>query len=129
MGKLTLRGFRTVHGKQMLARIAEQANPGRSSLLHCKAFLSGTFKQAKRLGILDGINPIMDVSIPHVAEADEDTYAYSLWEIKTILAQLGERARTIILTAALTGLRKSELRGLIWDSRRKAIERNAKLLE
>ena len=56
MGKLTLRGFRTVHGEQMLAHIAAQANLGRSSLRHCKAFLSGSFKQAKRLGILDGLN-------------------------------------------------------------------------
>jgi hypothetical protein len=88
MGKLTLRGFRTVHGEQMLAKIAEQANLGRSSLRHCKAFLSGAFKQAKRLGILDGINPIMDVSIPRVPEAEEDTYAYSLTEIKAMLAML-----------------------------------------
>jgi len=115
MGKLTLRTFRTVHGEQMLAKIAEQANLGRSSLRHCKAFLSGAFKQAKRLGILDGINPVMDVSIPRVPEPEEDTYAYNLNEIKAMLAQLGEPAWTIILTAALTGLCKSELRGLAWE--------------
>jgi integrase len=114
MGKLTLRGFRTVHGEQMLTQIAAQAKLGRSSLRHCKALLSGTFKQAKRLGILDGINPIMDVSIPRVPEPEEDTYAYSLSEIKAMLAPLGEPARTVVLCAALTGLRKSELRGLTW---------------
>jgi integrase len=116
MGKLTLRGFRTVHGEQMLAQIAAQAKLGRSSLRHIKAFLSGAFKQAKRLGILDGINPVMDVSIPRVPEAEEDTYAYSLSEIKTMLAVLAEPARTVVLTAALTGLRKSELRGLTWEN-------------
>ena len=116
MGKLTLRGFRTVHGEQMLAQIAAQAKLGRSSLRHCKAFLSGSFKQAKRLGILDGLNPIMDVSIPRVPEAEEDTYAYNLPEIKAMLAVLEEPTRTVVLTAALTGLRKSELRGLTWDS-------------
>jgi integrase len=115
MGKLTLRGFRTVHGEQMLSQIAAQARLGRSSLRHCKAFLSGCFKQAKRLGILDGINPVMDVSIPRVPEAEEDTYAYNLSEIKAMLAQLGEPAWTVILTAALTGLCKSELRGLAWE--------------
>lgn len=57
MGNLTLRDFRTVHGEQMLQKIAEQAEIGRSSLKRCKAFLSGSFKQAKRLGILDGSNP------------------------------------------------------------------------
>ena len=116
MGKLTLRDFRTVHGERMLAQIAAQAKLGRSSLRHCKAFLSGAFKQAKRLGILDGVNPMMDVSIPRVPEAAEDTYAYSLSEIKAMLAMLEEPARTVVLTAALTGLRKSELRGLTWDS-------------
>jgi integrase len=114
MGKRTLRDFRTVHGEQMLAQIAAQAKLGRSSLRHCKAFLSGAFKQAKRLGILDGLNPIQDVSIPRVPEAEEDTYAYSLAEIKTMLGKLAEPARTVVLTAAFTGLRKSELRGLTW---------------
>jgi integrase len=116
MGKLTLRGFRTVHGEQMLAQIAAKAGLGRSSLRHCKAFLSGAFKQAKRLGILDGINPIMDVSIPRVPEPEEDTYAYNLSEIRAMLAMLEEPARTVVLCAALTGLRKSEIRGLAWDS-------------
>ena len=113
--KLTLRDFRTVHGEKMLAQIAEQTKLGRSSLRHCKAFLSGAFKQAKRLGILDGINPIQDVSIPRAPEPEEDTYAYSLAEIKIILALLGEPARSVVLTAAFTGLRKSEIRGLAWE--------------
>ena len=116
MGKLTLRGFRTVHGEQMLSQIAAQTQLGRSSLRHCKAFLSGAFKQAKRLGVLDGLNPIQDVSIPRAPEAEEDTYAYSLSEIKAMLAMLEEPARTVVLTAALTGLRKSELRGLTWGN-------------
>ena len=116
MGKLTLRSFRTVHAEQMLAKIAEQAKLGRSSLKHCKAFLSGAFKQAKRLGVLDGINPIQDVSIPRVPESEEDTYAYSLSEINAMLAVLPEPAWTVVQTAAWTGFRKSELRGLTWAS-------------
>jgi integrase len=112
MGKLTLRDFRTVHGEQMLAKIAE-AKLSRSSLRHCKAFLSGAFKQAKRLGILDGVNPVQDVSIPRAPEPPE-TYAYSLPEIKSMLAVLPKPAHTVVLCAAFTGLRKSELRGLTW---------------
>lgn len=108
MGKLTLRSFRTVHGEQMLAKIAEQARLGRSELRHCKAFLSGAFKQAKRLGILDGLNPIQDVSIPRTPEPEE-TSSYTLSEIRAMLAMLSEPARTVVLCAALTGLRKSEL--------------------
>ncbi len=114
LGKLTLRGFRTVHGEQLLADISRQANLGRNSLKHIKSFLSGVFKQAKRLGILDGINPMMDVSIPRAPEPS-DTYAYSLEEVKKMLLVLEEPARTVVLTAALSGLRKSELRGLQWE--------------
>lgn len=106
--------FRTVHGEQMLAAIARESNLGRSSLRHCKAFLSGAFKQAKRLGILDGLNPIQDVSIPKAPEPEQDTYAYSLSEIKTMLAMLEEPSRTVILCAPMTGLRKGEIRGLRW---------------
>ena len=75
-GRFTLRGFRTVHGEQMLAQIAEQAGLGRSSLRHCKAFLSGVFKQAKRLGVLDGLNPKQDVSIPRAPEPEE---THTIW--------------------------------------------------
>jgi integrase len=116
MGSLTLRNFRTVHGEKMLAQIAEQAKLGRSSLRHCKSFLSGLFKQAKRLGILDGVNPIQDVSIPGVPEPEEDTWAYSLAEVKAHLARVPEPARTVIYVAAFAGLTKSELRGLLTNS-------------
>jgi integrase len=113
VGKVTLRDFRTVHGEQLLANIARQSNLGRNSLRHLKSFLSGVFKQAKRLGILDGINPMMDVSIPR-AEEPAETHAYTLDEVKAILSMLEEPARTVVLTAALTGLRKGEIRGLRW---------------
>ena len=115
VGSLTLRGFRTVHGEGILANIAAQGKLGRSSLRHCKAFLSGAFKQAKRLGILDGLNPMQDTSLPRVAESEQDTYAYSLTEISTMLSVLAEPARSVVLLAAFTGLRKSEIRGLRWS--------------
>lgn len=121
MSKINLREFRTVHGEQLLADIARQDMDQRTkqplshnSLARIKSFLSGTFKQAKRLGILDGVNPMMDVSTPDGTEAQE-TYAYSLHEIKKILGMLGEPAYTIVLTAALSGLRKGEIMGLRWE--------------
>ncbi|MGB9433843.1 MAG: hypothetical protein WBQ89_16490 [Candidatus Acidiferrum sp.] len=42
------------------------------------------------------------------------THAYSLDEIKKILSVVPEPARTVVLTAAFTGLRQGELRGLLW---------------
>jgi integrase len=50
----------------------------------------------------------------YVREA-ADTYAYNLSEIKTMLAALKEPAWTVLLTAAFTGLRKAEIRGLHWE--------------
>jgi len=114
LGRLTLRAFRTVDGEQLLSSIARDTNLGRNSLKRIKSFLSGVFKQAKRLGILDNINPIHDVSIPRAKEP-EDTYAYSLDEVTRMLSALGEAARTVVLTAAVTGLRKGEIRGLCWE--------------
>ncbi len=115
LGAMTMRAFRTVDGERMLSNIARQTKLGRHSLKHIKSFLSGIFKQAKRLGVLDGVNPMQDVSIPHAPEAAE-TYAYNLDEVKAMLAVLEEPAWTVVLTAALTGLRKGEIRGLTWDS-------------
>jgi integrase len=113
-GKTTLRQFRTVDGEQLLAAIARDADLGRNSLKHIKSFLSGIFKQAKRLGILDKINPMQDVSIP-LSKEPEETYAYSLDEVRRMLAVLAEPARTVVLTAALAGLRKGEIHGLQWE--------------
>jgi integrase len=112
--KMTLRDFRTVDGHEMLREIARDGKLGRNSLKHIKSFLSGVFKQAKRLGILDGVNPMQDVGIPR-SKQPADTHAYSLQEVRKMLAVLDEPARTIVLTAALTGLRKGEIRGLSWE--------------
>jgi integrase len=114
LGGMTLREFRTVDGEQLLAKIARDTELGKNSLKHVKSFLSGIFKQAKRLGILDGVNPMQDVSLPRTKEAGE-TYAYTLREITGMLALLPEPARTVVHTAALTGLRKGEIRGLQWS--------------
>jgi len=65
--------------------------------------------------VLDGLNPMQDTSLPRVAESEQDTYAYSLPEISTMLSVLAEPERTVVLLAAFTGLRKSEIRGLRWS--------------
>ncbi|HTC61570.1 MAG TPA: site-specific integrase [Candidatus Saccharimonadales bacterium] len=114
LGKMTLRQFRTVDGEQLLAKIARDTALGRNSLKRIKSFLSGVFAQAKRLGILDSVNPVHGVSIPRGKEAEE-TYAYTIEEIKKMLAALPEPARTVVLTAAFTGLRKGEIWGLCWE--------------
>jgi len=117
----TLREFRTVDGERILADIARlDLEPrtkkplSKNSLARMKSFLSGVFKQAKRLGILDGVNPMMDVSTPEGTRG-HDTFAYSLAEVKAIRNAVPEPARTVVLFAALSGLRKGEIAGLRWE--------------
>jgi integrase len=44
-----------------------------------------------------------------------DTFACSLAEVKQIRNAIPEPARTIVLVAALSGLRKGEIAGLRWE--------------
>jgi integrase len=111
---ITLRGFRTVDGETILKRIAKETEAARSSLLHAKAFLSGCFSEALRLGILDSANPMTPTKVPK-RPATEPTHAYSMEEIERILKVLPEPSKAVVLVAAFTGLRKSELWGLRWE--------------
>jgi integrase len=55
-----------------------------------------------------------DRHFPSRWHSTRGTHAHSLDEIKKILVVLPEPARTVVLTAAFTGLRQGELRGLLW---------------
>jgi integrase len=76
--------------------------------------MSGVFRYAKRLGIINSENPMRDVVIPK-AKAAGDTFAYSLEEILQMLNVLPEPAATIVAAASFTGARKGELRGFRWE--------------
>jgi integrase len=124
-GKLNirLRDFRTVHGQRLLREIPV----GRRSLIHIKAFLSAVFKHAKQEGVLDGLNPMVDVSVPGRPTKFQGA-AYAMSEVARMLEDLepneqltdaGVRqyytAGEVIGVLALTGLRQSECRGLRWS--------------
>lgn len=112
---VTLRDFTTMDGETVLKRIARETKAARSSLFHAKAFLSGCFSESLRLGVLKNVpNPMWETKVPE-KPATEETHAYSMDEIRRILKVLDEPAKTIVLCAALTGLRKSELWGLRWE--------------
>ncbi|MBI4166877.1 MAG: hypothetical protein HY508_14210, partial [Acidobacteria bacterium] len=74
-GGIRLREFSTGDGERLLVEIARQSEPSRNTLKHIKGLLSGIFKLAKRLGVLNGINPIQNDSKPQAREGD-DTFAY-----------------------------------------------------
>jgi integrase len=108
--------FRTCDGQRLLADIARQ-DPTllRSTLRHLRSLLSGIFKHAIQQGFLNGPNPIREVGTPTAPEGKE-TYAYSLEEVTRMLLYLPQPTYSIAAVAAFTGLRRSELRGLLWEN-------------
>ena len=114
-GDISLRDVTTADGERILSSIAETNDLTSTTLCHVKAFLSGVFRHAKRLGVIRSENPMRDVLIPNARTAG-DTHAYLLEEIWQMLNILPEPAATIVAAAAFTGVRKGELRGFLWEN-------------
>ena len=114
-GEIILRDFRTADGERLLLSIAAEHKLTSTTLAHIKALVSGIFRYAKRQGVINSENPMRDVVLPKGEPAGE-THAYSLEEITQMLTVLPEPAATIVAVAAFTGVRKGELRGLLWEN-------------
>lgn len=113
---MRLRDFTTYTGQMLMKKISVRSNLSRQSLKHIRSFFTGAFTHALRMGAIGHQgNPMRYVEVPKGGHETEDTYAYSPEEIEAMLAVLPEPANTAVLLAASTGLRRSELRGLIWD--------------
>jgi integrase len=112
---IMLREFRTVDGERILDSIAKEHRLTSTTLAHIKAYLSGVFRFAKRQGVINSENPMRDVALPK-GKPPGETHAYSLSEITQMLKVLPEPAATIVAVAAFTGIRKGELRGLLWEN-------------
>jgi integrase len=110
-----LRDVKTYDVQHWLEQVAREDGMGKRSLQHQKHFLSGVFRYAAQQGYWgsDRPNPVQMATIPEAAQTP-DNYAYSLPEIKTMLAHVPEPAATMIAVAALGGLRHGELWGLEW---------------
>src|SRR5262249_39660613 len=115
---LWLKDVQTFRIQQILDDIARPGVLSRRTLQHIKCSLSGIFKLAKQQGYFVGENPVRDTAISPRAKEPQETHAYTLDEIKGILAVLSEPAATIFATAAFTGLRRGEVRGLRWEDYR-----------
>jgi integrase len=114
---IKLKDLRTFTVQRWLNEIGQE-NLSRNSLKRIQSVLSGIFKQAKRLGYYDGVNPVQDTAVnPHAAPPAE-TYAYSLEEIQAVLSVLPEPAATCFAIASFAGLREGELSGLEWPDYR-----------
>lgn len=125
LANIRLCDFRTATGQALLSSIAEDAGLSHTSLRHVKWFLVAALNYAKQVDALqtDG-NPMEYAAVPK-GRPGKDTHACTLEEIQAMLAALSDKpkaedaeerrlASTAIATAAFTGLRRSELRGLRW---------------
>lgn len=113
LGDKRLRDFEPVEGERLLNDFAAKRQRANTMLKNVKGFLSVTFRYAVRTGTIR-FNPMRESMLPKNGKPMAETYAYSLSEIKAMLKALPEPARTVVLVAALTGLRMSEIRGLKW---------------
>ncbi len=113
---LWLKEVDTCDMQSILNSLAATGRFNKNSLKHVKSLLSGIFKQAVQRRYYPAMyNPLEQTSIPRARPAC-DTYAYPLEEIKTLLAVLPEPAATLVATAAFTGARRGELRGMAWEN-------------
>jgi integrase len=85
----------------------------RTSLGHAKNFFSGIWSHALRMGVIERDNPWKTAEVPNAPEPGE-THAYSAAEVEAMLRALPEPYDLMVLFAACTGLRKSEMRGCQW---------------
>jgi integrase len=80
--------------------------------------ISAIFKLAKQQDYFEGENPAKDTATNPSAPEPEETYAYSLEEINSILLHIPEPAATAFAVAAFSGLRSGEIEGLRWEDYR-----------
>jgi integrase len=90
----------------------------RNTLKHIKSVLSGIFTLAKQQDYFHGENPARDTAVNPKAAEPQETYAYGLEEIQSILSVLPEPAATAFAVAAFMGLRHGEIQGLLWENYR-----------
>jgi len=112
-----LKDTRTYHVQSWLNRIGA-GKLSRNTLKHVKSVVSGIFTLAKQQDYFHGENPARDSAINPKAAEPQETYAYTLEEIQTILSLLPEPSATAFAVAAFMGLRHGEIQGLLWENYR-----------
>ena len=116
--QIPLKDFQTVHGQRMFRDIAQNGDLSHKRLMRIRAFLSGAFRYAISEGFINHLNPMTNVKVKGRARTGFIPQAYSLDEIFAMFKILVKTEFFIVATAAFTGLRLSELRGLRWGDHR-----------
>ena len=114
-GDWWLRDARTADIQRLLDQVAREDGLNKTTLKHIKHLLSGIYRFAMQQGLFERANPVTAAAIPDAPGAAE-THAYSLEQVTQMVAALPEPAATIVLTAAFTGLRRGEIRGMRWEN-------------
>jgi integrase len=131
ISKIQLRNFTARDARNFLELIPQQLS--HNTHMRIKAFLSGVFSWATADSAFQGANPFEDqkaggrkkgeTSFEGLTEGERrrkekikasNEHAYTLEEVAEMLDKLPEPARTVCAVAALTGLTRSELKGLKW---------------
>jgi integrase len=117
VGGHLLRDFTTAQAETVLNEIGRHHPNMRKATLHkLRSMLSAIFKRGIGLGYRTGPNPCREVTLPN-ALPPQETYAYSLPEIREMLSLIQhETARVIIALAGYCGLSRSEIQGLCWEA-------------
>jgi integrase len=110
LGSLRLREVTTRDVQRLLDA---RSSLSQSSVLRIKTGASALLNHAIRLGFLNGGNVAREARAEG-KRTDFEGYAYTLDEVLWMLERLPEPARTVVATAAFSGLRESEIRGLRW---------------
>jgi integrase len=100
--------------QRLLDQIAKEDGLSKPTPKHIKHLLCGVYRFDMQQGLFERANPVTAAPIPD-APGPSETYAYSLEEVTQMVAALPEPAATVVLTAAFTGLRRGEIRGMSWQ--------------
>jgi integrase len=115
LASFTLREYKTVDATRFLTSLAERGL-GTRTIAHVRSLLSGLFRHALRLGLIE-TNPVCDAGSLTPARTPEPTHAYSLEEAENIITALFEnmQAQLVFALACFLGLRPGEIAGLRWS--------------
>jgi len=110
---LELREATTGDIDKLLVAITSEKQRAHTTNRNVRNFLRGGFRYAIRQDMVVH-NPVPDTEVPKGRPPGEKGH-YTLAEIQAMLKVLPEPVKTFVTVAALTGLRKSELKGLCWE--------------
>lgn len=113
MGHLLLAKLSAVHVRDFLDAMLRDRT--RAMAKKCLTTLRSIISAAQERGLVQH-NVARDVKLRRSERHDPDRVFPTKAEIKALIANAPERHQPLIMTALLTWMRMSELRGLIWDA-------------